>query len=267
MDINAIGLGEDFVRAIEATLEKCVVLIAVIGTNWLTSKDDQGARRLDNPLDFVRMEVRSALKRHICVIPVLMDGALMPREFELPGDLKPLVRLNALPITDTSFEDGCQRLVAAIKKVLQNVAVSTPATTPTPTSTSTPMSTAKVGPDAEYYNYVAWGHYESKQYDLAIHTFTKAIQLLPNYAYAFVGRGNAYLAKKDHDKAIDDYNDAIMWSPNSAFGYQARALAYLKLGIFAKAQADFAQRRRSGTRDAIVKGSQSEKQTHKKCDV
>jgi TIR domain len=122
MDIDAIGLGEDFVKAIETTVAKCDVLIAVIGKNWLTSKDDHGGSRLGNPEDFVRMEIGTALKREIRVIPVLVDGALLPRATELPDDLKPLVRRNALLITDTSFEGDCQRLAAAIRLVLEEAA-------------------------------------------------------------------------------------------------------------------------------------------------
>jgi hypothetical protein len=122
MDIDAIALGEDFVEAIETTVAKCDVLIAVIGKNWLTSKDDHGNRRLDNPKDFVRIEIETALKRKIRVIPVLVDGALMPGEGDIPGDLKPLVRRNALMITDTSFDGDCQRLAAAIRLVLEKAA-------------------------------------------------------------------------------------------------------------------------------------------------
>ena len=122
MDIDAIALGEDFVEAIETTVAKCDVLIAVIGKNWLTSKDDHGNRRLDNPKDFVRMEIGTALKRKIRVIPVLVDGALMPGEDDIPGDLKPLVRRNALLITDTSFDGDCRRLVLAIEQVLGKIA-------------------------------------------------------------------------------------------------------------------------------------------------
>jgi len=122
MDIDTIGLGEDFVKAIETTVAKCDVLIAVIGNNWVTSKDEHGERRLDNPEDFVRMEIGTALKREIRVIPVLVDGASMPRTAELPDDLKPLVRRNALPITDTSFDGDCQRLAAAIRLVLEKAA-------------------------------------------------------------------------------------------------------------------------------------------------
>jgi hypothetical protein len=122
MDIDAIGLGEDFVEAIQTTVAKCDVLVAVIGNNWLTSKDGHGNRRLDNPQDFVRMEIGAALERKIRVIPVLVDGALMPQLTDLPEDLKPLVRRNALLITETSFDGDCQRLAAAIRQVLEKVA-------------------------------------------------------------------------------------------------------------------------------------------------
>jgi len=122
MDIDAIALGEDFVKAIETTVAKCDVLIAVIGNNWLTSKDSHGDRRLDKSEDFVRMEIGAALKREIRVIPVLVDGALMPQSTDLPEDLKPLVRHNALLITDTSFDGDCQRLAATIKQVLEEAA-------------------------------------------------------------------------------------------------------------------------------------------------
>jgi hypothetical protein len=118
MDIDAIALGDDFVKAIEKTVGECDVLIAVIGAHWLTSTDEQNGRRLDNPEDFVRREIATALKRDIRVIPVLVDGALMPRSSELPDDLKPLVRRNALRVSDTGFDDDCRRLVAAIEQVL-----------------------------------------------------------------------------------------------------------------------------------------------------
>jgi len=119
MDIDAIALGDDFVKAIEKTVSQCDVLIAVIGAHWLTSKDEQDGRRLDDPEDFVRREIGTALKREIRVIPVLVDGALMPRSTELPDDLKPLIRRNALQVTDAGFDDDCRRLVTAIEQILE----------------------------------------------------------------------------------------------------------------------------------------------------
>jgi hypothetical protein len=119
IDIDGIALGDDFVKTIEKRVGECDVLIAVIGARWLTSKDELGFRRLDNPEDFVRMEITTALRRDIRVIPVLVDGALMPQSTDLPDDLKPLVRRLALEVSDTRFDDDCRRLVAAIQQVLE----------------------------------------------------------------------------------------------------------------------------------------------------
>jgi hypothetical protein len=122
MDVDSLRLGEDFVKKIEESVGSCDVLIAVIGAHWLISTDEQGGRRLDNPEDFVRMEIATALRRHIRVIPVLTDGASMPRSTDLPDDLKQLARRQALQVGDTHFDDDCRRLVAAIELVLEKAA-------------------------------------------------------------------------------------------------------------------------------------------------
>jgi len=111
-------LGDDFVQVIETTVAKCDVLIALIGNNWLTTKDDYGDRRLDNPQDFVRMEIATARKREIRVIPVLVDGARMPRPVDLPDDLKPLVRRKPCESLIPVLRANCQQLVAAINEQL-----------------------------------------------------------------------------------------------------------------------------------------------------
>jgi hypothetical protein len=115
--------GDDFIKAIEKTTGECDVLIAVIGAHWLTSKDEQDSRRIDNAEDFVRREIATALKREIQVIPVLVDGAFMPPSAELPDDLKPLVRRMALQVSDTGFDDDCRRLVVAIEQALEKTLV------------------------------------------------------------------------------------------------------------------------------------------------
>jgi hypothetical protein len=99
IDVN-LEPGIDFV---EASVGSCDALIAVIGKRWLTSSDEEGKRRLDNPEDFVRLEIATALKRNIRVIPVLVDGALMPRSGDLPDNLKLLVRRNALDVSHNRF--------------------------------------------------------------------------------------------------------------------------------------------------------------------
>lgn len=86
MDIDSIDLGIDFAEHIERAVGTCDVLVAIIGRSWLQAAE-RGRRLLDNPDDFVRIEIEAALKRNIFVIPVLVDRAEMPAERELPPAL------------------------------------------------------------------------------------------------------------------------------------------------------------------------------------
>jgi hypothetical protein len=95
------------------------VLIAVIGNHWLISSGAKGGRRLSNPDDFVRLEIATALKRNVRVIPVLVDGAPMPRPNDLPDDLKSLVRRQAIPINYDRFNADSARLIAALEGVFE----------------------------------------------------------------------------------------------------------------------------------------------------
>jgi len=128
MDIDTIEPGLDFVEVIEKAVGSCDVLIALIGRQWLTITDATGRRRLDNPEDFVRLEIATALDRNIRVIPVLVRGAPMLRSTDLPDALKKLARRNALEISDTRFHYDVDRLIETLEKVL---GVSEPAP-PTP---------------------------------------------------------------------------------------------------------------------------------------
>ena len=90
MDVAAIEPGRDFRRAIDEQVASCGVLLAIIGKSWLTANDELGARRLDDQMDFVRLETASALKRDIPVVPVLVHAARMPRAEDLREELKGL---------------------------------------------------------------------------------------------------------------------------------------------------------------------------------
>ena len=94
-DVSGIGVGVDFTREIERAVSSSLLLITVIGPQWVTESAD-GKRRLDDPGDFVRLEVSSALKRNIRIIPVLVNGATMPDESQLPADLQSLRKWNAI---------------------------------------------------------------------------------------------------------------------------------------------------------------------------
>jgi hypothetical protein len=119
IDVDNLDPGVDFVEAIEQSVVSCDALIAVIGRHWLISADEKRRRRLDNPEDFVRLEIASALKRDIRVIPVLVDGASMPSPSELPDDLKALVRRNAVEVSHTRFSTDSERLVAALERIFE----------------------------------------------------------------------------------------------------------------------------------------------------
>ncbi len=84
MDVTDIAPGEDFARVIEDSVGIADLLLAMIGPQWLSASDRAGARRLDDPSDFVRREIAAGLHGDTTVIPVLVRGARMPREDELP---------------------------------------------------------------------------------------------------------------------------------------------------------------------------------------
>lgn len=91
-DIDTIQPGGRFSRVIDEQLARCNVLIALIGRRWLSEADTEGRPRLEDPDDFVRLEIATALRRDVTVIPALLDKAEMPRSAALPPDLRPLPR-------------------------------------------------------------------------------------------------------------------------------------------------------------------------------
>lgn len=116
-DFDSIGFGEDIVKKIDAAVASCGALLALIDPTWISVKDANG-RRLDNPMDFVRLEIASALRRQICVIPVLLNGTPMPSPEQLPEDLVPLTLRRALRISDESFDYNTAQLTEALDRVL-----------------------------------------------------------------------------------------------------------------------------------------------------
>jgi TIR domain/Tetratricopeptide repeat len=118
MDLDSIEAGLDFAEIIEEAVASSAVLVALIGRQWATLTDEEGARRLDNPDDFVRFEIKTALERGVRVIPVLLDGARPLRQQELPGDLRRLARLNAHKLSYDRYQDDADRLFDLIERVL-----------------------------------------------------------------------------------------------------------------------------------------------------
>lgn len=120
MDLDGIAPGEDFAGVIDNALQSCRAVIPVIGPKWLTATDENGRRRLDDPKDFVRAEIAAALRRDtkVLVIPVLVGGAEMPSDNDLPEDIKSLARRNALVLTDLRWKRDVGELITAIDAVM-----------------------------------------------------------------------------------------------------------------------------------------------------
>jgi formylglycine-generating enzyme required for sulfatase activity len=116
-DVDNIPVGLDFVDILSDSVGKCDALVAVIGKNWVSSSDVPGRRRLDDPNDFVRVEIEAALARQIRVIPVLVDGAAMPHAEELPDSMKKLIRRQGIEISHTRFDADVGRLTRALSSL------------------------------------------------------------------------------------------------------------------------------------------------------
>lgn len=109
-DVDSIPLGVDFREHLGAAVQRCRVLLAVIGRNW-TGSVEGGKSRIDDPADFVRVEVESAIARGVPVIPLLVGQATMPKADALPAALAPLAYRNGMSLRpDPDFRNDVARL-------------------------------------------------------------------------------------------------------------------------------------------------------------
>jgi hypothetical protein len=114
-DIDHIAPGQDFVQVLDNSLNRCSVLLVVIGKRWAGS-GRTGARRIDQADDFVHLEVAAGLRRaDLRVIPVLIQGTKMPGPASLPDDLKELSRRNAFELSDLRWKEDVARLIASLE--------------------------------------------------------------------------------------------------------------------------------------------------------
>jgi hypothetical protein len=118
MDVDTMKPGFDFVKQLDVQVAQCDVVLAIIGANWFDAHDDKGQRRLESAHDYVRIELAAALTRDIPVIPVLVDGAIMPSEDALPDDLKSLARRHALELRYTRFNSDAEGIEFALRGLL-----------------------------------------------------------------------------------------------------------------------------------------------------
>ena len=122
--------GVDFVEQIDDAVTHCDALLSLIGAQWLEMRDAQGRRRLDDPHDFARLEVESALARDVKVIPVLLQDAKMPEPEDLPETLQPLARRHAIELSDERWDYDVGRLIDVLDRTIGNGTRPKPPTKP-----------------------------------------------------------------------------------------------------------------------------------------
>lgn len=132
MDLD-LDPGVDFVERIKRVVSGCVALIVVIGPRWAELRDEDGGRRIEDPEDFVRLEVETGLHRDdVLLVPALVGGARMPRREELPSELKTLARRNALELSEGRWAYDIGRLLETLDERLPDPDGPTPRPTPRP---------------------------------------------------------------------------------------------------------------------------------------
>jgi hypothetical protein len=146
MDVDSITPGYDFAKAIETAVASCQVVLAVIGKGWLDASDERG-RRLDDPDDFVALEIKAGLEREIPVIPVLVGGVPVPRRDELPTALSALARRQSLRLDHDSFNADFARLATALEQTFPlEDTIPRPVATPSPTKLRLPRAGGRTKP-------------------------------------------------------------------------------------------------------------------------
>jgi len=258
MDVDNIPVGRDFEDYLNSQVAACDAMLAIIGPNWLTAKDETGQRRLDNPKDFIVIEIGAALARNIPVVPVLVDGARMPKASELPDSLKPLARRQAIEIRHANFNSDAEGLVKRLREALGydsaerrwgvRVAIGV-----------TALAVLLL---------IGWGGYawfrhtvergvqqaelkreqgqkateaeEKRKADQAERQRVATLEAEQERqdAVLFYNGGNAYVKTGDYDRAIANFNEAIRRDPKYAFAFSQRGLSYSRKGDYDRAIAD-----------------------------
>ena len=117
MDIDTIPAGVDFGERIAVAVERSDALLVLIGPRWLTASREAGTRRLDDPADYVRLEIEAALRRDALVIPILVQGARMPRSSDLPASLAALGNRNAHELSDSRWAGDVEKLLRTLAEL------------------------------------------------------------------------------------------------------------------------------------------------------
>jgi hypothetical protein len=148
MDIDAIPFGEDFRDYIDDALRHAVAMVLVIGPKWLGPKR-RGIYRIQDATDPVRIEVETAMRLGIRIVPVLVEDATMPQPSDLPETLGKLPFINAATVdSGRDFRIHMERVIRALEVVLERAGVAAPAPSePMRAAPSPPAEPVKLAPE------------------------------------------------------------------------------------------------------------------------
>ena len=257
MDVDSIPAGVDFLTYLNKQVAACDVVLVVIGQNWLDSKDESGRRRLDNPDDFVAVEIAAALARDIRVIPVLVDEARMPKADKLPDPIKLLARRNAVEVRHTHFGRDAEALIEKIRSAFDGGSVESRswrmmamvlagAAVPVVLLVgwigyswmSETQPTASIGPVPDTIATVT----AKPQVDerLAAENERKRVEGEARARYsALLNQGTTDAKINANDKAIATFSEAIRLNPGAPAAFYERGVVYRNKSNYDKAIADY----------------------------
>ena len=119
LDIDTIEPGENFINSIIKTIDKCQLMLSLIGPNWI-KQDEKYGTNIKNPHDFVQLEIHEALKRNIKIIPILINDASMPKESDLPCELHSILKFSALSINEATLETDINSFIYQLLRIKNN---------------------------------------------------------------------------------------------------------------------------------------------------
>ena len=281
MDVDHIPPGVDFVEHLNSQVAACDIILVVIGPRWLDAKDEGGQRQLHDPDDFVAIEIAAALTRNIRVIPVLVDGARMPKASELPESLQQLVRRQAVEVRHSQFGRDAEALIKKIQPSLTWRPWMLLAAAPVgalviygsiilyelgmPAWTSAPLGVpqdasaqreeerkAKAASEAEAKRKAEQAE-QQRLAALKAEGDRKQTEAAVRERYSnVVDQGLAARDSGDHDNAIVKFSEAIRLDPQNPSAFHSRGVAYWNKGDYDRAIVDYNEAIRIDPKNADI---------------
>lgn len=271
MDVDHIPAGVDFAAHLNSKVAACKILLVVIGSHWLDATDEAGNCRLHQPDDFVAIEIAAALARNVRVIPVLVDGAVVPKARELPDSLKPLARRQAVDVRQLHFGRDTDALVGTMREFLNDgpgwprrrrvvvggvgavmlLLIGWIAILSTNISMWAPWSQTREAGDAKAQADAAAKRKADNAEPQRIAAAKADDEPQARYS-ALVSQGDTDANTGNYDRAIATLSEAIRLNPSGALAFYSRGMVYGKKGDYDRAIADYDEAIRFDASDSLA---------------